>query len=359
MSSGENDLLNLSREELFEMVWTESVNSITKEFLVSPVSFRKICEDNQIPLLGKGYWSKVCFNKAPDRPKLPECSDCPEIVTLYRRKEGDNRNLGLVSEFHKIKQEIEIDPSLNLSVPQRLSKPDPIVQNSLSILEDLKKGKKQKNKTYSYYLPQVSEGIQSRAFRILDTLFKAFRDRGYQFKFTDRDSIIIVNDMELKIRMREKHKRVIDSYIAGSPYHRLEPIGIIAFSVERSLHSKEWTGSKTKPLEGKISTILAGIELFAKNEKEYQARLEKGWANQRERVEREKAIKEKEEADERKLQSLLDQSDQWHRVNIFRQFLDHLEALNQKKKDPEQEELIRWAREKADRMDPLYNQNNN
>jgi hypothetical protein len=58
------------------------------------------------------------------------------------------------------------------------------------------------------------------------------------------------------------------------------------------------------------------------------------------------------------LQSLLDQSEQWHRVNNFREFLDELARINEPKKDLKQIELIQWAREKADEMDPLIENSN-
>jgi hypothetical protein len=345
-----------SRLELYNLVWKKPISLIIDEYLVSRSSFKRICEEYKIPVPGKGHWSKVKFNKKLSPTPLPECVDCSEKIKLFIRKEGDKRDLGMKSEFYNIKKEVENDSSLSLRVPKRLSKPDPITHNSLKILENSKKGKLNKrirDENFIYYIPEVQENQKPRAFRILDSLFKAFRAKGYRFKFSKYHSIIIVNDMELRFRLREKHKRVIDSYIAGDPYHKLEPIGILIFSVERSLHSKEWSGSKTKPIEDKISTILAGIELFAKNEKEYQIQLEKGWAEQRERMEIEKAIQEKEEANLRKLQTLLDHSERWHKVNKFRQFLDHMENLNQKKKNPEQKGLIKWAREKADEMDPL------
>ncbi|AVR46780.1 hypothetical protein C7S20_16765 [Christiangramia fulva] len=140
------------------------------------------------------------------------------------------------------------------------------------------------------------------------------RKRGHKLDFKGDKSEVVIDGMELTIRLREKNKRVPDETIGHYTFTKLVPTGILIFQVYRSLHDKSWYGSATKPLEDKILTILAGLELFAKNEKEYQARLEKSWAEQRIREDKEKKIKAKRDAELSKLKKLIDQSEQWHRV---------------------------------------------
>jgi hypothetical protein len=48
----------VSREELYEKVWTEPVRTVAKGFGVSDVALAKQCKKLKIPLPGRGYWSK-------------------------------------------------------------------------------------------------------------------------------------------------------------------------------------------------------------------------------------------------------------------------------------------------------------
>lgn len=344
-----------SREELYNLVWENPLKNIASDYLLSYGSLKKICKSHDIPLPGRGHWSKIRFGKNPSQIPLSKSLDNTKIA-LYSRINGDQRDLGLESKFHILKHEIENDASLQLGVPKKLTKPDPIIKET----KRREKGKGADRPgtgsvSLSYYFPEVSDKEYKRALRILDTLFKAIRNRGHTFKFTYYHSIIVIDDMEITFRLREKHKRVVSTYIAGDPYHKLEPVGTLIFAIERSLHRKEWSGSKTKPLEQRISTIVAGLELFAKSEKEYQAELERGWAEQRKRKEKEDAIKEKRRIELRQLTSLLEQSDRWHTVEKFRNYLASKEQQEKRNGTfcSKTKRLIDWAREKADWMDPL------
>lgn len=347
--------IEFTREEFYNLVWEKPLKDLTSDYLLSYNSLRKICKSHDIPLPGKGHWSKIRFGKNPSQVPLPKSPDKTKIE-LYHRENGDQRDFGLESKFQILKQEIENDIYLQLEVPEKLTKPDPIIAETKR--REKGKGSDRPGKSsisLSYYFPEVSDKQYKRALRILDTLFKAIRKRGHTFKFTYYQSIIVIDGMELTFRLREKHKRVVDSYIAGDPYHKLEPVGTLIFAVERSLHRKEWSGSKTKPLEQKISTIIAGLELFAQSEKEYQARLERGWEEQRKRKEKEDAIKEKRRIELNQLTSLLEQSERWQKVEKFRSFLASKEAQGKKNGTltSKTKDLLEWAREKADWMDPL------
>ena len=117
-----------SRKELYEMVWQIPVKQITVDYMVSFYSFKKICNDNKIPLPPNGYWSKKKYGKESPPTPLPIQDLQEEKITLYKRKKGDQRDLGALSDFDKLKLEIENDPNANLEVPKRLPrKLDPIL----------------------------------------------------------------------------------------------------------------------------------------------------------------------------------------------------------------------------------------
>lgn len=56
-------MISLRREELYELVWTESRVSLAKKFGVSDVWIRKSCVKANIPGPPLGYWARVAAGK--------------------------------------------------------------------------------------------------------------------------------------------------------------------------------------------------------------------------------------------------------------------------------------------------------
>ena len=72
MTSG---LLKVTREELFELVWSKPVIELAKDFGMSDVALAKRCRTLRVPIPGRGYWARVAAGQAPRRPRLPDKTD--------------------------------------------------------------------------------------------------------------------------------------------------------------------------------------------------------------------------------------------------------------------------------------------
>src|SRR5690606_32024658 len=184
------------------------------EYLVSFHSFKKICTDNQIPLPPNGYWSKKKFGKESPPIPLPIQDIKEEKITLYKRIKGDQRDLGVLSDFEKLQLEIENDSKVNLVVPKKLSKKlDPIIKATKfpdTVNHPKKDGIWDFTKRYDYggIAVSVSENLLPRTLRLIDTLVKALKARGHTFSFVYNHSYVIISGIEFPLRFREKHKRV-------------------------------------------------------------------------------------------------------------------------------------------------------
>jgi hypothetical protein len=53
-----NQSIIVTREQLYEKVWSQSVRSLAKEIGISDVGLAKICKHYNIPRPGLGYWAK-------------------------------------------------------------------------------------------------------------------------------------------------------------------------------------------------------------------------------------------------------------------------------------------------------------
>jgi hypothetical protein len=71
----------LTREQLYELVWTEPMLRIGKRLGVSSSYMARVCTDLRVPRPPRGYWAQREFGKAPERPALPPAR--PGDVTVW------------------------------------------------------------------------------------------------------------------------------------------------------------------------------------------------------------------------------------------------------------------------------------
>lgn len=62
---------NVTRAQLYELVWTKPATKIAKEFEVSDVWISKVCKRANIPKPPPGYWQALAAGKTVLRPALP------------------------------------------------------------------------------------------------------------------------------------------------------------------------------------------------------------------------------------------------------------------------------------------------
>jgi hypothetical protein len=65
----------ISRRELFDLVWTKPVTKVAVDFGVSDVAVHKLCKKHRIPVPGRGYWAKRAAGKMVRAVVFREISD--------------------------------------------------------------------------------------------------------------------------------------------------------------------------------------------------------------------------------------------------------------------------------------------
>ena len=60
----------LTREQLYELVWSEAMQSLGKKIGMSDVGLAKHCKNLAIPLPERGYWNKRLAGKAVSKSPL-------------------------------------------------------------------------------------------------------------------------------------------------------------------------------------------------------------------------------------------------------------------------------------------------
>jgi len=61
----------LTRLEMYELAWSEPMQSLSKRFSLSDRGLAKICASANIPVPACGYWAKLQAGKKVERSALP------------------------------------------------------------------------------------------------------------------------------------------------------------------------------------------------------------------------------------------------------------------------------------------------
>jgi hypothetical protein len=107
------EILNLTREELFDLVWSTPMSKLAKRFSISDVALAKTCKKLNVPTPARGYWAQIAAGAKPTRPQLPKVAPGAQ----------QNVRLGLAPEEGTAARPVVPD----VKVPERLANPHPAV----------------------------------------------------------------------------------------------------------------------------------------------------------------------------------------------------------------------------------------
>ncbi|MCX6312826.1 MAG: hypothetical protein NT084_14480 [Bacteroidetes bacterium] len=348
--------VKLSRRDLYDLVWAESLPALSKKFEIPYSDLRNLCVKMNIPLPKVGHWMKLLAGKKVFIPDLPEDYSGIEEITLPL-EEAEQQVVELVqTPIIALQKEIERDNELLLKVPASLSKPCDLI---LAAKKTLKSQKPSKYDRYKEMVGcnrgeldiRVSQKNIDRAICFMDTLIKLLYARGHDVIFENDDTRVVMEEVKVSIKLREKTKRVqgTDRWQTYE-YH---PTGILYFHVD-TYPDGNWEDGKLL-LEAKLSKIAAKLEIDGRQRNEWR-RLDKIHEierNEKERVQRE--FKKCRANDLRNFEKLLMKSNRWHKSQVLRNYLDELEikSVPNSSNSEEQKKWFEWARKKTDWYDPF------
>lgn len=350
-------IIELTRKELYDLVWENPLSKLAKEYNLSDNGLRKVCKKLDIPLPKNGHWQKIQFNKKIIKAKLPSNNTVDDSVTLKFREDSETIINGEGNELNQLTKELKNTLKDTIIFPEKLTKPNQLIIDAKNDL---------KTKEPSYYhnirgLLNTSSGIINitvapenvkRALLFMDVFIKAIQKRGHTI-IVKEGTKIVIDSTELSIGIRERLKRKI---VKGTYYDSTElyPSNILSFTLD-VYPAKEWTDTSTSKLEDKIPNIIAKLELQAVKEKQDAIEREiRHIEYERERkIEEDLEIKRNFELKEFK--GLFQKANRWHQAEILRKYIAEVEN-KAKINNSSTEEVInwlKWANEKVEWYDPF------
>ena len=347
--------IKINRQELYDLVWSTPMTSLAKKYLISDSALRKICVKHDIPLPKAGHWEKLKAGKEVEIIELPANYNGSTEISLDLRKEGEENLKGKQSPEEVLKDEIESDPSLDIVVPDNLTKPHKLIVETKTAHFN---NENRFSKSFTGYLRSplnisATKHNYNRALRIMDTFIKAMEKRGHQFQLKNESIQVVIYGEEFSIAIREKNKRIPKPKTNSWQEYDYIPSGILVFSLRISYHNIEWADGR-QPLENQVSKIIAKLEMKGAEERADTLRREKE-REIRDEQNRIKKIKEEEiEQELVKFKQLKLKAERWQEACKIRAYLADIEAKATKEQliTEDLAEWLKWAHKKVDWYDP-------
>ncbi|MCU0626942.1 MAG: hypothetical protein MUF21_10740, partial [Gemmatimonadaceae bacterium] len=170
--------VKVTREELYERVWTTPMRTLAAEFGLSDVGLKKTCRRMRVPTPERGYWAREAAGQVVRRtplPKLPASVAGEALVATFsdtpRATEPVVEPSGPVAE----QAAFEARPENRLVVPDVLEQPHRLVAAAVAAMRTAKANPQQilEPRGARCLDLAVSMGTVDRALRVYDVLIKA------------------------------------------------------------------------------------------------------------------------------------------------------------------------------------------
>ena len=369
--------VTLTREQLYDQVWSEPLRSLAKRYGLSDVGLAKTCRRFGIPLPGRGYWAKKTAGHDVKRLSLPAWPQHGPAgrptINLEPHRSKPTITPGPVID----QTAFEADSANQVMVSQSLRSPHPLVRSAAVRLRasTIRNGEYLYGGREPYLDIQVTQDTLSRALRIMDALLKACERRGWKTSLgsgDDRKTYALVLGQRVPFGIRERLRKVrnepgsprrsgMDLYLSYSPEFVAVPSGQLSLVVRESWgHSirKRWDESEQCPLEGRLNEFLVGLVSHAAEQQELERQRAEHERKRKEDEAQRLAVQRRREEVAARIRRLEQQAVDWSKS---RQLTEYLVALtNEASEQPggivqgsSFAEWLGWAMNHAARLNPI------
>lgn len=369
------DYVRLTREQLYEQVWSEPTTHLAQRLGISDVALAKICRKLQVPKPKPGYWQQLRAGTTSEKPPLPTVSTKSPTHVMLRAPTLSSPPRELRPEAAARIQEAR-DPANHIIVSKRLAKLHPLVEASRKALD---RGEADE---YGRLHPpfkaeclniRVSKRSMRRSLLLMDALLKATEARGCSVEIPKQDlrkTRMVIDGETVDIALWEevaRHDNPEPStgarYVSDWRKWSFTPTGTLVLMIDHygsDSARKRWKDGKRRHLEEQLNEVLGG--LFAVAEVK---RVERLRAAEQERLQVEARLMREERArlhleEEARRSALEKAAKSWVKSQNLRAFVDACQARMEAASKPGdrarvEEQWLNWARQHADRLDPFEN----
>jgi hypothetical protein len=363
----------LSRQELYDLVWSEPMAQLGKRLGISEVDLSKVCDRMRIPAPGRGWWAKKEAGHAVKRDRLPPLPDgAAQSMRQVTFAEGHGGQAVAGSERVAAQHAVEGMPENRIVVAEILENPHPLVAQTVRTFRGAKReprkgflAPKEPSKALAIFTSLESV---DRAIRIMDSLVKALEHRGFPVGISPTSqqespslfaTAVEIDGTSVHFCIKEKINRV-NAPAGSGEFYRYESTGKLSLQLGNyssySWHRSWNDGARQRVEECLNAFIVSAVDRAEVVRREEAERAERErLRNLEEQRRAEVAKRERIEAERAKrLKEII--ADQRLAVDIRTYVAAQravLDSLKDEKHRPIIEEWLSWAAEYAETIDPI------
>lgn len=207
----------LTREQLYELVWSEPMLALGPRYGMSDVGLKKACKRLRVPTPGRGYWAMKAVGRAPRRtplPKLPaSVSESQQSITLGRLPKPSPTEAAEATGPVADQERFESLAENRIAVGEVLTDPHKLVQMSVQLLRHAKADQQHRlvSRGKRCLAVAVTLGTADRAMVVYDALLKACDSRGWPVTVTgdeNRSTTVAVGAEHVGLFIEERVDRM-------------------------------------------------------------------------------------------------------------------------------------------------------
>lgn len=366
-----NEEREITREELYKLVWSKSLVLAAEGLGISDVGLAKICRRLNVPRPYRGYWARLESGHRPTIPPLPRPKKgTPTSAWVTRRAkpqstEEEQARSALIERERLPENRIVVSDNLRGAHPLVGETRKRFGHNSLSFDNRVYPSWNFNERQPEILNIKVSKNALYRALRITDALIKAIETRGGDVEVRDRKTFCRINDAEVEFSLWEKvtrserwltEKELRESYVPDRWI--FTPTGELVFRIDEiDIGRRNWKDKKDKPLEEQLNDVMIGLITASRIIRERDLQRERERQRVLEEQQRRAELAHLQQIENERRKQLDRTVDSWIQSMNIRQFLVECEKTlsNGRPIQPESVESrwLAWARSYANQIDPF------
>jgi hypothetical protein len=381
----EPDAIQVTRQELYDQVWSTPVSRLCRTYGFSDVGLANICDDWDIPRPTRGYWAKKRNGKRVAKKKLKTIEEGNPVIFWY--KPGPPQEEKRPPTESQKQRALENRPENRIAVPDQLADPHPLVARTERSI------RKAEPDESGIIRPQGSRCLNvavapaqiDRALRILDAVIKALEARGFAVSTVEGDrprtaarvlgervGFLLYEEtkrQERKPTPEEKKKdaeweRFGDLWPIPKRYEWV-PTGKLALQITDGYGLRRcWTDRSDRRVEQFLNSFVVGLVRAAETMKQQRVETERRQKEEEERNRRrqeeeqqQREQKRRQREEEARFQLLEGEAAAWVRAQQLRAYLAAVRATQEAHggvpAGSALDDWLAWAESRVAALDPL------
>jgi len=360
--SDTRDISKLTRQELYDLVWSKPATTLAAEFGISDVAIGKRCKSQNVPKPSPGYWAKLTAGEKPTKRPLPPP---PDDVFVQAAKQPVGKLLAL---------------------PETAEALHPLAAELIRVLPRARLDDLKRAVLRTPTLPEVnaSKVLTDRMARAFQVILKGVEHLGIMYRKSQSSysgGFFLRRHDRLYLRIEETvtgpRGGTVRRPTWGSHPEMTQLSGYLCFVIQQDRYArdeKEWFETATHPLERVLAEIVTFIRkhFVEAHERRVQAAIQAEkqrieWQRHQREWEAKEAIRLQQEAErkharalesaaEARTEDLLKAAEWWRLNQTLTGFINECEqrwSTSAGVLSLEQQAWLVWARQYASTISPF------